>query len=126
MFPTITPEMFRGSPMEDEYKRLAPDPDGFDDLVWKLKELDTTPFEWDLSRVKAPILLIVGDSDIIRLEHAVEMVRALGGGKPGDMTGPGESQLAVLPGTTHFMPPGAGMLDRSDLLVAMIEPYLDK
>ncbi len=126
MFPTITPELFRGSPMEEEYKRLAPDPDGFDSLVWKLKELDTTPFEWDLSAVKAPILLIVGDSDIIRLEHAVEMVRALGGGRPGDMTGPGESQLAVLPGTTHFMPPGSGMLDRSDLLVAMIAPYLDK
>ena len=125
MFPSITPEMFRGSPMEEEYKRLAPDPDGFDNLVWKLKELDTTPFAWDLSGVKAPVLLMVGDSDIIRLEHAVEMVRELGGGAPGDMTGPGESQLAVLPGTTHFMPPGAGMLDRSDLVVAMIVPFLD-
>jgi pimeloyl-ACP methyl ester carboxylesterase len=125
MFPTITPEMFAGSPMEAEYKRLAPDPDGFDTLVLKLKELDTTPFEWDLGAVRAPVLLIVGDSDIIQLEHAVEMIRLLGGGKPGDMTGPGASHLAVLPGTTHYMPPGSGVLDRSDWLVAMIVPFLD-
>jgi pimeloyl-ACP methyl ester carboxylesterase len=125
MFPTITPEMFKGSPMEEEYKRLAPDPDGFDNLVWKLKELDTTSFEWDLSPIRAPILLIVGDSDIIRLEHAVEMIRELGGGKPGDMSGPGASQLAVLPGTTHFMPPGSAVLDRSDWVVAMVERFLD-
>jgi pimeloyl-ACP methyl ester carboxylesterase len=125
MFPSITPEMFAGTPMEDEYKRLAPNPDDFPNLVLKLKALDTTPFSWDISGVKAPVLLIVGDSDIIRLEHAVEMVRLLGGGVPGDMTGPGESQLAVLPGTTHFMPPGSGVMDRTDLLVAMIVPFLD-
>jgi pimeloyl-ACP methyl ester carboxylesterase len=126
MFPTITPEMFAGSPMEAEYKRLAPDPDGFDDLVWKLKELDTTPFDWDISGVEAPVLLIVGDSDIIRLEHAVELVRLLGGGRPGDMTGPGASQLAVLPGTTHFMPFGEGVLDRGDWVAAMVERFLDR
>ena len=125
MFPTITPEMFAGSPMEAEYKRLAPDPDGFENLVWKLKELDTTPFDWDISGVQAPVLLIVGDSDIIRLEHAVEMIRLLGGGRPGDMTGPAASQLAVLPGTTHFMPFGAGVLDRADWVVAMVERFLD-
>lgn len=125
MFPSITPEMFAGTPMEAEYKRLAPNPDDFPNLVRKLKALDTTPFSWDISGVKAPVLLIVGDSDIIRLEHAVEMVRLLGGGVPGDMTGPGRSQLAVLPGTTHFMPPGSGVMDRADLVVAMVERFLD-
>lgn len=125
MFPSITPEMFAGTPMEAEYKRLAPNPDDFPNLVRKLKALDTTPFSWDISGVKAPVLLIVGDSDIIRLEHAIEMVRLLGGGVPGDMTGPGRSQLAVLPGTTHFMPPGSGVMDRADLVVAMVERFLD-
>lgn len=125
MFPSITPEMFVGTPMEAEYKRLAPNPDDFPNLVLKLKALDTTPFSWDIGGVTAPVLLIVGDSDIIRLEHAVEMVRLLGGGVPGDMSGPGRSQLAVLPGTTHFMPSGSGVLDRADLMVAMIVPFLD-
>jgi pimeloyl-ACP methyl ester carboxylesterase len=125
MFPSITPEMFAGTPMEEDYKRLAPNPDDFPNLVLKLKALDTTPFSWDISGVKAPVLLIVGDSDIVRLEHAVEMVRLLGGGVPGDMAGIGRSHLAVLPGTTHFMPPGSGVMDRADLLVAMIAPFLD-
>jgi pimeloyl-ACP methyl ester carboxylesterase len=125
MFPSITPEMFMGTPMEAEYKRLAPNPDDFPNLVLKLKALDTTPFSWDISGVKAPVLLVVGDSDIIRLEHAVEMVRLLGGGVPGDMSGPGRSQLAVLPGTTHFMPSGSGVMDRADLVAPMIASFLD-
>jgi hypothetical protein len=35
------------------------------------------------------------------------------------------SQLAVLPGTTHYMPPGSGVLDGADWLLAMIPPCLD-
>ena len=35
------------------------------------------------------------------------------------------SQLAVLPGTSHFVPPGCGVLDRVDWLLAIIPPFLD-
>ncbi len=42
------------------------------------------------------------------------------------MTGPGASQLAVLPGTTHFMPFGEGVLDRGEWVVAMIERFLGR
>jgi hypothetical protein len=31
----------------------------------------------------------------------------------------------VLPGTSHFIPPGAGVMDRADWLLAMIRPFLD-
>jgi hypothetical protein len=31
----------------------------------------------------------------------------------------------VLPGTTHFVPPGFGLLDRTEWLLAMIVPFLD-
>jgi hypothetical protein len=31
----------------------------------------------------------------------------------------------VLPGTTHFIPPGYGMLDRHEWLLPMIERFLD-
>jgi hypothetical protein len=67
----------------------------------------------------------VGDSDAIRLEHAVELFGLLGGGVMGDLAGLPKSQLAVLPGTSHFMPPGCGLLDRADWLLAMIPPFLD-
>jgi pimeloyl-ACP methyl ester carboxylesterase len=128
MVHTITPEMFAGSPMEDEYQRLAPNPDDFPTLVEKLKELDATPFAWpeeDIRAITAPTMVVVGDSDAVRLEHAVELFRLRGGGVMGDLEGLPASQLAVLPGTSHFIPPGSGVLDRIDWLLAMIPPFLD-
>ena len=70
-------------------------------------------------------MIIVGDSDVVRLEHAVELFGLLGGGVMGDLSGLPQSQLAVLPGTTHYMPPGAGVMDRIDWMMAMILPFLD-
>ena len=128
MIPTLTPEAFAGSPIEEAYLRNAPNPDDFPTLVAKLKRLDMEPFAWpaeDIGGIAAPTLLIVGDSDAIRLEHAVELFRLLGGGVMGDLAGLPKSQLAVLPGTTHFVPPGSGVLERADWLVSMIVPFLD-
>ena len=129
MIETITPEVFAGSPFEEDYLRTAPNPEDFPRLVEKLKQLDMTPFAWppeDIRGIAAPTLLIVGDSDVVRLEHAVEMFRLLGGGVPGDLAGVPDSRLAVLPGTTHFVPPGSGLLDRSGWLAQMIGAFLDE
>ena len=52
--------------------------------------------------ITAPVLIIVGDSDVVRLEHVVELFGMLGGGVMGDLAGLPKSQLAVLPGTTAF------------------------
>jgi pimeloyl-ACP methyl ester carboxylesterase len=128
MFPSITPELFAGSPIEEAYLRLAPNPDDFPKLVEKLTRLDTTEFAWpeeDIRAIAAPMLIVLGDSDGIRLEHAVQLFKLRGGGVMGDLSGLPESQLAVLPGTTHYVPPGSGLLDRSDWLLAMIRPFLD-
>ncbi|HVI17647.1 MAG TPA: alpha/beta hydrolase [Gaiellales bacterium] len=128
MFPSITPEMFAGSPMEEAYRRLAPNPEGFPELVEKLKTLDTTDFAWpeeDVRGIAAPTMIVLGDSDGVRLEHAVELFRLRCGGVMGDLSGLPQSQLAVLPGTSHFVPPGSGLMDRVDWLMAMIPPFLD-
>jgi pimeloyl-ACP methyl ester carboxylesterase len=128
MVPSITPEMFAGSPMEAAYREVAPNPEDFPVLVQKLKELDMTPFDWGAENVRgigAPTMIVVGDSDAIRLEHAVEMFRLLGGGAMGDLSGLPDSQLVVLPGTAHFIPPGSGVLDRAGWLVPMIGRFLD-
>ena len=128
MIPSITPEVFAGTPIEEDYLRTAPNPEDFPTLVAKLKRLDMVPFAWpqeDIRGISAPTLLIVGDSDVVLLEHAVEFFRLLGGGVMGDLAGLPKSQLAVLPGTTHFIPPGSGILDRADWLLSMIPPFLD-
>jgi pimeloyl-ACP methyl ester carboxylesterase len=128
MFPSITPELFAGSPIEEAYRRTAPNPDDFPRLVEKLRRLDTTPFAWsadDIRQIGAPTMIIVGDSDVVRLEHAVELFGLRGGGVMGDLAELPQSQLAVLPGTSHFVPPGCGLLDRSEWLLAMVEPFLE-
>jgi pimeloyl-ACP methyl ester carboxylesterase len=128
MFPSITPELFAGSPIESEYLRLAPNPGDFPKLVEKLKELDTIDFAWPdeaIRGIAAPTLIVLGDSDGVRLEHAVEMFKLRGGGVMGDLVGMPQSQLAVLPGTSHYVPPGSGVLDRVEWLLAMIPPFLD-
>jgi hypothetical protein len=48
------------------------------------------------------------------------MFRALGGGVAGDLVGLPDSQLAVIPGTTHVT-----LLERSDWLTPMITEFLD-
>jgi pimeloyl-ACP methyl ester carboxylesterase len=122
-FADMKPEMMFGSPWHDEYLRIAPRPDDFATLFAKKTAMDRNiqdiPPEV-IAAIKAPTLLIVGDSDIVRPEHAVEMFRLLGGGVAGDMAGLPNSQLAVLPGTTHVT-----VVARADLLLAMIPPFLD-
>jgi pimeloyl-ACP methyl ester carboxylesterase len=128
MVPSITPEMFAGSPMEAAYREVAPNPEDFPVLVEKLKELDMTPFDWGAENIRgigAPTMIVVGDADAVSLEHAVEMFRLLGGGAMGDLSGLPDSQLVVLPGTAHFIPPGSGVLDRAGWLVPMIGRFLD-
>lgn len=103
--------------------RIAPRPDDFATLFAKKTQMDRgikdLPAEV-IKAIKAPTLLIIGDSDIIRPEHAVEMFRLLGGGVMGDMAGLPNSQLAVLPGTTHVT-----LVYRADLLLPIIPPFLD-
>jgi pimeloyl-ACP methyl ester carboxylesterase len=128
MIPSITPEMFAGSPMEADYQELAPNPEDFPTLVEKLKRLDMTPFAWpaeDIRGIEAPTMIVVGDADVVRLEHAVEMFRLLGGGAMADLAGFSGHQLVVLPGTAHFIPPGSGVMDRAEWLLAMVPPFLD-
>jgi len=116
----ITPEMFDGTSWRNAYDRIAPDPSAFPMLVQKLKRLDMTPFEWPIDDLVAPALILVGDSDGTRLEHAIEMFRHLGGGVFGDLAPElPASQLAILPGTTHV-----GMLERADWISGMVTEFL--
>jgi pimeloyl-ACP methyl ester carboxylesterase len=122
--PYITPEVFAESPIEEEYKRVAPNPQDFPKLVEKLKKLVSEKFSWPsetIRSIKSPAFIMVGDSDSIRPEHAVELFRLLlGGGVVGDMAGLPHSQLAILPSTTHI-----SILDKIDSLISLTVPFLD-
>jgi pimeloyl-ACP methyl ester carboxylesterase len=120
----MTPEMMHGSQWHEEYLRIAPHPENFASLFAKKTEMDRQtrdiPAE-SIRAIKSPTLLIIGDSDLVRPEHAVEMFRLLGGGVFGDTpAGLPNSQLAVLPGTSHVT-----LANRVELLVPMITSFLD-
>ncbi len=74
----------------------------------------------DVRAIDAPALVVVGVADVVRPEHAVELLRLLDGGVPGDLGGLPPSRLAVLPGTTHVR-----LVDRVDWLAPMIAEFLD-
>lgn len=120
----MTPEMMHGSPWHEEYLRIAPRPEDFARLFAKKTQMDRQtkdiPAE-SIRAIKSPTLLIVGDSDLVRPEHIVEMFRLLGGGVFGDTpAGLPNSQLAILPGTSHV-----SLVSRIELLVPMINSFLD-
>jgi pimeloyl-ACP methyl ester carboxylesterase len=122
MIPTMTPEMFAGTPLPAEYRKLAPNPNGFPELARKLIALEKEPMAWeaDVKALKLPVLIIAGDADVATLEHSVKLFRLLGGGAMGDMGKPlAASRLAVLPATAH-----TAVITQPELLIAFIEPFL--
>ncbi len=107
MKPEDIPEEFR-----EAYERTAPDPKHWSMLVAKVMKLGLESKGWrpeEIQSIKAPVLVMIGDADIVRPEHAVQMFRLLP-----------HAQLAVLPGSDHFLP-----MQRSDWAVPMIEAFLN-
>lgn len=122
MFPTMSADMFKGSPIEKHYDSLGNDPADFPRIIKKVISIDLKHYDWtkDVKKIKAPIFMVIGDADGIRYEHALELFRAKGGGKMGDIHGLPQSRLAILPNTTHV-----GMMQRTEWLMPMITDFLN-
>jgi pimeloyl-ACP methyl ester carboxylesterase len=120
MIPQMSLEMF--APFEEQWKALAPNPDGFEAFIDKIIALEHEEFDWreGVEALETPVLLITSDADVTVLEHSVELFRLLGGGVMGDMGQPlPKSRLAVLPATSH-----TAIITQTDLLMGFIEPFL--
>ncbi|HEV7887659.1 MAG TPA: alpha/beta fold hydrolase, partial [Acidimicrobiales bacterium] len=97
--------------MQDAYNQVAPDPAHFEAFMNKASNMVGSFPGWDAERLRAitaPTLLIVGDTDFVRLDHAVEMFDLIA-----------NAHLAVLPSTTHM-----GVMGRPDVVLPMVEPFL--
>ncbi|KAB7531716.1 alpha/beta fold hydrolase [Flagellimonas olearia] len=122
LYPTMTADMFKNTPIEEQYLSYGNDPAKFPDYIKKVISIDLEPYDWtkEAMGIKAPIFIIIGDADGVRYEHALDLFRAKGGGKMGDIHGLPESRLAIIPGTTHI-----GMMQKMDVLIPMISDFLD-
>ena len=120
----ITADVFKGSPIESEYKRLSPTPDDFPAFVKHVIATAAKPYDFGADKfqaTRAPMFFIFGDADGVRLDHIAEMNRLKGGGNiHGDMQPRSASRLAILPDSTHVT-----LMNRVDVIVPMVNDFLD-
>ena len=65
------------------------------------------PYDWsaEVKTLKMPVLLVYGDSDMIRPEHIVQFYQLLGGGLKDagwQREHMSRNRLAILPNVTHY------------------------
>jgi pimeloyl-ACP methyl ester carboxylesterase len=122
-FEDLPPDALDGTPWKEAYERVAPNPADWATLVARINDLNRYYQPWvpeQIQSIKAPVLIMVGDSDIVRPEHVVEMFRLVGGGVAGDLAGLPAAQLAILPGTTHVT-----VIYRVDWVTSMTNEFLN-
>ena len=98
---TPSPELEKLLPTEADFAawrasfdRVAPDATAFDAILERLNTMLTTWPGWSreqLAGIRAATLIVVGDNDYVRIDHAAEVAGLIPNGR-----------LAVLPGTTHL------------------------
>lgn len=108
--------------LKDGYKKVASDPNGLQIMherdskrMINFKDIPDS----QITSIKAPALIIIGDKDIITPEHALELHRQLA-----------NSELAIIPGghgdyigeITTIKPD----FKESELVIPMIERFLDQ
>lgn len=123
LYPHLTADMFTGSPIEADYKRLSPTPDEFPTFVRRVIAMDLKPYDFGADRLAAtaaPFFFIHGDADGVRLDHIAEMFRLKGDEIMGDLRPRSESQLAVLPNTTHIT-----LMEKAAVIIPMVNAFLD-
>ncbi|MFF3849317.1 alpha/beta fold hydrolase [Streptomyces sp. NPDC002328] len=99
--PAMLDAMTPGSPDMEFFREMyvAVTPDGADhwpvvaDKVLDMWRTQPTLTPEDLARVRSPTLVMVGDDDMMTLEHTVALYRAIPG-----------ARLAVVPGASHLVP----------------------
>jgi pimeloyl-ACP methyl ester carboxylesterase len=123
MFPKLTADALKGSPIEAEYKKLSPTPDAFPNFVRRAIAMDLKPYDFGADRLEAteaPFFFIHGDADGIRLDHVAEMFRLKGHEIFGDMRRRSPSRLAILPDTTHIT-----LMQKAGTIIPMVNDFLD-
>jgi len=120
--------MFAGTPVEGAFKKHTPDPRAFEAYIERMRSL--TSNEQDVTdaqmrAISARTMVIVGDADAVKLEHAVAMFKLRGGGDEeaattGTLTKVPAARLVILPATSHI-----AIWGEVKLLEAMVTSFLE-
>ncbi|CDZ37873.1 Putative hydrolase [Neorhizobium galegae bv. officinalis] len=117
-------EMMKDTPMFISYKAVAPDVSEFPRLLDAMGDLMRRDYDFSdaVAKLTMPVMLVFGDSDMVRPEHIVEFYQKLGGGlkDAGWMReNMPKNRLAILPDLTHYE------AFASPALAPTVLPFLD-
>ena len=120
--------MLAGTPVEQTFREHTPDPAAFDAYVEKMKVLnseDQDISDAQMRSISAKTMVVIGDADGVKPEHAVAMFELRGGGDvdaaaSGMLQSSPAARLVILPATSHI-----GISGESAVLVPMVSAFLD-
>jgi pimeloyl-ACP methyl ester carboxylesterase len=117
-------EAMKETPMHVSYAAVAPRPQDFPKLLDRMGEAMRKQYDWseDVKKLQMPVMLVYGDSDMIRPEHIVRFYQLLGGGlrDAGWMREHmSKNRLAILPDLTHYE------MFMSPALASTVLPFLN-
>ena len=100
-------EFMKDTPMYRSYIAVAPDPAAFPKLLDEMGALMREPYDYSaqVKKLSMPVMLVYGDSDMIRPDHIVDFYQMLGGGLKDagwQREHMSKNRLAILPGLTHY------------------------
>lgn len=108
----IKPDNAHTLPFRDAYRIVASKPEDWPLLIEKVKAMWTGFKGWsdaEMRSLKAPLMVMLGDDDVIRPEHALELFRMVPSGR-----------LAILPGSDHSAP-----VTRNDWVTSMLVDFFN-
>lgn len=95
----------------ESYKKVAPDPNYWPMIFNKVGAIQWQGFSnEELTSIKAPVLIIVGDHDFVRVEHAVDAFRLIP-----------NAELAVIPSASHFV-----VYSEQERIIPVVRHFLEK
>lgn len=117
-------EVMKPTPMYQTYAQIAPRVEDWSLLLDNMGQMLGADYDWsqDVSALKMPVMLVVGDADSVRPSAVVEFFELLGGGQQDadwDGSKMSAARLAILPGTTHYA------IFSSPALATTVIPFLD-
>jgi pimeloyl-ACP methyl ester carboxylesterase len=124
----LTADAFAGTPVEKAFKQHTPDDEAFDAYLEKMKDLninDQNITDEEMRSISAQTMVIIGDADGVKPEHALAMFKLRGGGDEeaaasGVLETAPAARLVILPSMSHV-----GVSGQWELLVPMVSAFLD-
>ena len=125
----LSADLFADTPVGEAFRQHTADPKAFDAYIEKMRVLnieDQHITDAQMRSIQAKTMVIVGDADGVKPEHAVAMFKLRGGGDEeaaatGAISGVPQARLVILPATSHISISAA-----VQVLEPMITAFLDE